>query len=54
MKRKYEICQRTFDGKWEIIALCHSYKHASEIVDALEWSGGKKYAVFENGMRIRN
>lgn len=53
-KGKYEVCQKTSDEKWEVIASSSNYNYAIKIADALEFLDGKKYAIYKDGKLIRN
>lgn len=52
-KFRYEICQKTSDGKWEIIAQSPNYDNAIKVADALEFLDGKGYAIYKDGELIR-
>lgn len=53
-KEKYEICQKTSDGKWEIIAWSPNYNNVIKVADALEFLDGKGYAIYQDGEFIRS
>ena len=53
-KGKYEICQKTSDEKWEIIAWSPNYDNAIKVADALEFLDGKEYAIYQDGKLIRS